>query len=466
MKLNNIKKAYLIGIKGTGMTALAQVLKERGIKVIGTDVSDVFPTDRVLVDLNIEVEQDFKTEHLNKTCDLVIRSTAYNEDHAAVKKALDLGCPTKTYPEVLSELISTSYGLAVSGTHGKTTTTAMLGLTLVEMGLDPTVIVGSEVPQFKSNARVGHSDYLVVEADEYQNKFLDYKVKGAIITNVDYDHPDFFKTPKDYFATFGKFIEQLPKDGFLVYCAEDEKLVELTKQAKCQLISYGFKDGCDFQAKNLHYKEGKLHFKVFCHDNKSKDFYLQVPGEHNVLNALACIACAHKLSFDPEKMKSGLAGFQGTNRRFEHIDQYNGATIIDDFAHHPTEVKATLKAVRDFYPKKNIFCIFHPHTFSRTKALLHEFSKSFSEADQVVILDIFGSAREEQGGVHSKDLVNLIKEQGQEVHYVPTINEAAEWTRDKLGPSDVLITMGAGEAWQIGKMLIKPDNTRLDSRRL
>jgi UDP-N-acetylmuramate--alanine ligase len=421
--------------------------------VTGTDVKEIFPTDRVLARLGITVEKDFATNLLDNSYDLVVRSTAFKENHEAVKKAFKLGYQVKTYPEVLSELIKSSYGIAVAGSHGKTTTTAMLGLILIEAGCDPTVILGSEVPQFQSNARVGHSKYLVVEADEYQNKFLDYQVQAAIITNIDYDHPDFFPTPKGYHDVFKKFVEQMPQNGILVYCHEDDNLLNIIKQAKCKIISYGWSDRCDWQVKNWHYHDKKACFKVFYQQKEYGDFALQVPGEHNVLNALACVALAYELGCDQKKIIAGLAGFQGTVRRFEKIGEHHGALIIDDFAHHPTEIKATLKAARDLYPKKKIWCIFHPHTYSRTKALLSEFSQAFIDADCVVILDIFGSAREQQGGVHAQDLVKLIKEQGQEAYYWPTIEEAREFIKNKLGPSEVLITMGAGEAWKIGRSL-------------
>ena len=436
------------------MTALAQVLQERGVEVVGTDISETFHTDKVLLDLGIAVEENFSTDKLDNSYDLVVRSTAYKEEHPAVSKAINLGFQVKTYPEVLSELIEASYGISVCGTHGKTTTTAMLGLILIESGLDPTVIVGSEVPQFNSNARVGKSEYLVVESDEYQNKFLDYRAKAAIITNIDYDHPDFFPTPESYYEVFEKFIEQMSKDGILVYCYEDKNLQKIVTRTKCKTIAYGLTRDCDWRAEDLHYKDGKLYFTVFQKEEKYAEFSLHVPGEFNALNALACIALADKLGCQKEKIISGLDSFSGTVRRFEYVGEYKGAVIMDDFAHHPTEVEATLKALRELHGNKKIWCIFHPHTYSRTKALLKEFSESFFDADKIIILDIFGSAREEQGGVHANDLVKLIKEQGKEGFYIPTIEEATEFIRDKLGQGDVLITMGAGEAWQIGRKLL------------
>lgn len=455
MDLKKIKRAYFIGIKGFGMTALAQVLKEQGIFIMGTDESEIFHTDRVLGSLGIEIENDFATNKLDDSFDLVIKSTAYNDDHPAVVSAREKGYKIMTYPEVLSEIIKTKQSIAISGTHGKTTTTAMLGLTLVEGGVDPTVIVGSEVPQFKSNARVGKSEYLIVEADEYQNKFLDYHAQGAVITSVDYDHPDFFNTPEEYYETFKKFIEQIPADGFLVYCGDDQVLAGLAKEAKCELISYGLAPGNDWRVDSIGYKAGAMQFKAWQKEKEFAEFNLQVPGEHNALNALSAIVVANKLGCAKEKIQKGLAEFRGTVRRFEQVGDYQGARIIDDYAHHPKEVEVTLRSIHNFYLKKNVWCIFQPHTFTRTKEFLNNFAKSFSNADQVIVLDIFGSAREQQGGVHSKDLVKLIKEQGQEVYYQPDVEAAMEFIKDKLGPNDVLITMGAGEAWQVGRRLIE-----------
>jgi UDP-N-acetylmuramate--alanine ligase len=426
INLTKIKKIYLVGIKGAGMTALAQVLQKRKIQVLGSDVPEEFFTDRILRGLKIKVIERFNKRNVPEDIDLAVISAAYlgkgvkNEEVEWIKKR---NIPILTYAQVLGALFKEKFGIAVAGTHGKSTTTAMLGLILEKAGLDPTVVVGAEVLNWQSNARTGDSKYLVAEADEYRNNFLHYLPKAMVLTRLEYDHPDFFKNFEEYQRTFSELIDKIPSNGFIIANFEDPRVKEIIKGAKCSVIGYGF---------------------------SFDKIELKVPGRHNLLNGQAALSAALKLGVKKETAQKALAQFKGLRRRFEIKDEKNGVIFVDDYAHHPTEIQAVLKAARDFYPHQRIWAVFQPHTFSRTKALLSEFARSFDLADQVIILDIYGSARENSGDIHSRDLVNLIrKNKGNKVVYLPTIESACSYLKENTRVKDVVLTIGAGDVWRL-----------------
>ncbi len=451
MDLKTAKKIYFIGIKGVGMTAIAQVLKLRGVDVVGSDTHEKFFTDEVLAKTGIKFYEVFDEENLAaENPDLVIYSTAYTEENPELAAARKSGVEILSYSEALGEILKEGFGIAVCGTHGKTTTTAMLGFVLQELGSDPTVIVGSAVPQLGGNARAGNGEHVVIEADEYQNKFLHFDPRAVILTSAEYDHPDFFKTPEEYIDAFRKFVAKIPADGFLVACADDKNIQEITASASCKIVSYGLTIG-DWRAKNIGQKDGGMEFEV---ESRGK-FKIQLFGKHNVANALAVIAVCNELGYEIDKIREAIAKFFGTVRRFEIKGEINGVTIVDDYGHHPTEIKVTLEAARKKYPDRKIWCIFHPHTFTRTKALLADFAKSFGAADKTVVINIYGSAREQVGGVSSEDLVEAIKKEGSDALYIPTIPETADFLAREVKGGDVVITMGAGDVWRIGELLFE-----------
>ena len=432
MDLSKIKKAYFIGIKGVGMTALAQVLQSRGIDVLGSDTKEKFFTDQVLERLKIRVIEGFDKKNIPFDIDLVIVSAAYlspgvkNPEIDQVRKQ---GLPLLTYAQILGQLFREKYGLAVAGTHGKSTITAMLGLVLEEAGFDPTVIVGTRVIQWQSNARIGHSRYLVAEADEYRNNFLHYSPQVLVLTSLEYDHPDFFKDFQEYKRTFQRLVQKIPANGFIVANGQDKRVKEVIKKAKCRVIEY-FPD--------------QLKIK------------LKVPGQHNLWNASAVMTTALELGVKAETIKKALTSFQGTSRRFEIKGQSKGILLIDDYAHHPTEIQVTLQAAKELYPQKKIWAVFQPHTFSRTEALLKDFASAFKQADQVIILDICGSAREKSGQVHARDLVREIRKYKEgKVKYIPTIKETAEYLKKQAQAGQVVLTMGAGDVWKLSESLIQ-----------
>jgi len=479
MDLSKIKTIYMIGIKGVGMTMLAQFLAGKGFSVSGSDTKEKFMTDEVLKSSGIEVIEGFSENNVPENADLIIYSTAYNKDNnAEVAKALASKIKTLTYAEALAEIFNEHYGIAVIGSHGKTTTTAWLGFVLSQAGLAPNVLVGSLVPQFNGSSLVGQSDYLVAEIDEYQNKFKYFQPRATILTNIDYDHPDFFPTRQNYEDAFIKFVEKLPAKGWLVANFDDpaiRKTVNVNCRAK--VISYGLNEVADYMAYDIKQEAGKQFFKVKFgldeeeaegeRDDLLGDFSIKLSGRHNISNALAVIAASIELDVPLNLIRTYLEEFSGTARRMQVLGQFRGVSIIDDYAHHPTEIKATLEGARQIYPNKKITVVFHPHTFTRTKALFDDFSKSFGEADEVIVLDIYGSAREkpllrqgyggQEGGVSSKDLVKKIVEThgNASVRYIPTLSECEKYLREKAERGDVIILMGAGDVFRIGESLIK-----------
>lgn len=470
METLQTKKIYMIGIKGVGMTMLAQFLSSKGIEVVGSDVKEKFMTDEVLRKSGIKVIENFNVENLTADINLIIYSTAYNEStNVEVKKAKEGKVKVLSYAEALGSIFNNQYGIAVAGSHGKTTTTAWLGFVMQQAGLSPNVLVGANVPQFAGCAITGPSDYFVIEADEYQNKLRYFNPKAVILNNIDYDHPDFFPNLDDYKQVFINFIEKIPKSGFLVANFDDpitRKIANVNTRSK--IVSYAIQETADYVAYDIKKFSGKQFFKVkigvnddiddndFAASSDLGDFSIQLAGQHNIYNALAVIAAAVELNIDLTTIRKSLEDFLGTARRMQILGEYNGAVVIDDYAHHPTEIRATLAGVKDLYPKKNIVVVFHPHTFTRTRALLSDFAVSFEGADEVIVVDIYGSAREIQGGVSSEDLVNRIKEVNQQkkTSYIPTLNEVEKYLRKRVSSDDVIILMGAGDIFRVGENLI------------
>jgi len=440
------------------MTALAQLLKSRGVQVWGSDTEEQFFTDKVLAAAGIECEIGFSAKHLDRPIDLVIRSSAYSDDQVEVKAAKEKKIPVLSYAEALGELAGEYKSVAVCGSHGKTTISAMLAHVLKQANLSPSAIVGSAVPQFGGNALVGSGELLVFEADEYQNKLQYFSPQSVILTSIDWDHPDFFPSADDYFATFVTFLKKIPTDGFVVACYDSDNVKEAVDKAGLspeQILTYGLTDG-RLQMVRMWLDEGRWHFSATDGEEYLGEFWLKLVGSHNVANALAVIACARRLGVDLEAIRTGLASFEGTARRFENKGKLtNGITVVDDYAHHPGEIKATLKAARAFYPYKNIRCVFQPHTFSRTQALLADFGKSFAETDEVIVLDTYTSAREKTGEVTSAQLVEEIKKNHTNVIYKPTISEAVNYLMETTNRNNLVLTMGAGDVWQVGDKLIE-----------
>ncbi len=462
MDLEKIKKVYVVGIKGSGVIAAVDILHAMGKEITGSDTEEKFFTDGILDNLGIRYFEKFSESNIPPETDLVIYSTVYNqENNIEMKYATENKLPMMSYPELLAHLFNQKFGLAVTGTHGKTTTSAILANVLKDCGVSPSAIIGSRVLNWKGSALAGQGEFFVAEADEYQNKLRLYDPKGVILTSCDFDHPDYFEDFKSYKKAFKDFVARIPKDGFLVTWGDATDTLEVAESCPAKFLTYGFSKDVDFKIINSNLQnfddqnsKPMQSFEVVYKDESLGEFHIQLSGKHNILNATAVIAVCHRLKIDMEKVRASIKDFLGTARRFEYIGERNGAILIDDYAHHPEEIKATLSGARARFPEKNIWAVFHPHTFTRTKALLSEFSQSFSDADKVIVLDIYGSARETRGGVHSKDLVKLIDQFGRgKAQYLPTISEAVEHLKEEIGSDDVVITIGAGNVWEVAQKL-------------
>ncbi|MBI3671687.1 UDP-N-acetylmuramate--L-alanine ligase [Candidatus Azambacteria bacterium] len=422
--LAKYKKVHIVGIKGVGAAALAEILLNSGYEISGSDVKEDFiTTSSALKNAKIPIfgfgEIDFSD------IDAVIRSVAYNEENNIdIKSAKAAGLPIFTYPEVVSGFFNGVFGVAVAGSHGKTTTTAMLADILHKAGLNVSAIVGSRVNEWGSGAKAGDlkkSDAVfALEADEYKEAFLNYRPKGAIITNIDYDHPDFYKNKDEYKNSFLKFAQSIPESGFLVANKDDRDLFEITKNLKCKVIFFGKED--------------------------LNKFNLKIPGEHNLMNANAAYLAAIELGVKKDEAKKYLEGFKGTARRFEILCHKDKAVIIDDYAHHPSEVRATLRGAREIFPKKKIVAVFQPHTYSRTKMFFYEFIEALKLADEVVLTDVYASARESfDASVSMREISEKI---GERSFFVKDKKDLPEHCRKYLNEDVALIFMGAGDIWQ------------------
>ncbi|MFH0840367.1 MAG: UDP-N-acetylmuramate--L-alanine ligase [bacterium] len=456
MDWNTINKIYIIGIEGGGTSSLASVLNGLGKQVSGVDEGDHF-FSQILANQKIDVCHKFDEKNLPIDADLIIYSSAYNiENNRELKTAFEKYPAEKIIPYTmaLAGLFNNySNNIAICGTHGKTSVTAMLSYVLVEAGLKPNAIIGANVPQLKGNSLVNKDSQLfILEADEYQNKLANYNPHIIVLNNIDYDHPDFFKSKEDYLEVFQDFVNKLPADGILIANADDENVMKIIQNCSAKVIKYGQNSNNDIS--NV---ETENHQQFFTLDNLGK-FVIQLPGKHNLANAMAVILTCLELGLNVEEIRKHLANFQGAERRLQRIGEYNGAVILDDFAHHPTEIRAAIAGAKQLYPDKKLIAVFHPHTFTRTKALFDDFAESFDEVNELIVLDIYGSAREVQGQVSSAELVDKIRTVNKilaKAENIHTLEACETYLRSILKQGDLLVLIGAGDLWEIGRNLIR-----------
>lgn len=447
-KIKNTMIIYIIGIGGAGTSALAKVYHEKGYSVSGSDVGDGFYT-KYLAQLNIKAHTQFDAKNIPDNVDLVVYSTAIDDDNVELKEVQTRGVRVLTYPQAVGDVTHEMKTIAVCGTHGKTTTTALVAHGLIATKVKPTVIVGSHITAWGSGAYVGGDDVFVVEADEYQNKLALYDAHIVIVTSVDYDHPDYFPDEVSYKKVFADFVARVPEGGCVIACGDSETVREVVQGIQAEVIFYGTGDDNDYKivTRETH-EDGQI-----IHVEKAGEKFeiaTKLYGEHNAKNALAAWIVAERVSGDVENATKGIGLCMGTARRFERRGELNGAVLIDDYAHHPEEITATLRAAREVFPEKRIVAAFHPHTFTRTKALLPEFAKSLDLADRVIVLDIYGSARESKGSISAEDLVDAVNNISEgKALYVPTITELAPWMQKELSENDAFFTLGAGDIWQV-----------------
>jgi len=447
------KHVHFIGIGGISMSGLAAILVDRNYYVSGSDRSDS-PILKKLRNMGVRIYIGHSAENV-KGADIVVYTAAISDDNPELQEAKRLNIPTIDRAEFLGAMMRHfTKAICISGTHGKTTATSMLSLMLLNGGLDPTIMVGGELDAIGGNVRPGSSPYMVAEACEYKASFLKFFPKIGIILNIDADHLDFYKDIDDIYNTFLKFSKNIPEDGLLIGCAEDSRVMDIINQASCKTLTYGISKG-DFTADNITYDNlGHPSFSVLHNGKSLGNVKLSVPGEHNILNALASTACGFYLGLDFEVMASSLNSYSGTHRRFEKKGEVNGVTVIDDYAHHPTEMKATIKAALN-YPHKKLYCVFQPHTYTRTYTLFNEFTEAFYGLDKLILVDIYAAREKDTGLVNSKMLCNAVKEKGVNCQYAGSFEEAVSILKDELNPGDVVITMGAGDVFKIGDMYFK-----------
>lgn len=445
---------HFIGIGGISMSGLAEVLLGRGFRVSGSD-SKESPLTKHLEENGARIMIGQRAENISEDLDCVVYTAAIHPDNPEFKAAQDAGIPMLTRAELLGEMMQ-NYALpiAVAGTHGKTTTTSMCAHILMRGGLDPTVSVGGILPSIGGNIRVGGSGNFITEACEYTNSFLSFFPKIELILNVDADHLDFFKDLDDIASSFHRFAMLLPKDGTLIINRDTAKYDVVTEGVECEIITYSLEGNADYTADQIRFDDrGCGTFTCLFRGEKVGEFTLKVPGIHNVSNALAAIALGRKAGLSASLIAEGIESFTGTERRFEYKGNFNGASVIDDYAHHPTEITATLTAAKN-YPHKKMIVAFQPHTYSRTKALLGEFAEALSAADEVVLADIYAAREKNTFGISSDDLRAEIEKLGTKALYLPTFEEIEKYMKSHVAEGDLLITMGAGNIVEVGEHLI------------
>ena len=445
---------HFIGIGGISMSGLAEILLGEHFTVSGSDAKES-PLTRALEEKGAKIFYGQRASNIEDGTELVVYTAAIHPDNPEFACAQSKGLPMLTRAELLGQIMRNyETSIAVSGTHGKTTTTSMISHILLAGECDPTISVGGILPSIGGNIRVGQSETFVTEACEYTNSFLSFFPTISIILNIDADHLDFFKDIDDIRHSFRKFAQLLPADGALIINADTPKYEDVIRDLPCQVITYGLEHDAAYQAADITYDAfGHASFTLVRNGEKGSRFSLKVPGIHNVSNALSAIALGQLLNLSDEVIARGLSSFTGTDRRFQYKGEIGGVTIIDDYAHHPTEIEATLHAAAN-YPHKKLWCVFQPHTYTRTKALLPEFARALSLADHVVLADIYAAREQNTIGISSADLQKQIVEAGTPCEYFPTFDEIENFLLKSCTQGDLLITMGAGDVVNIGEQLL------------
>ncbi len=445
-----MRRVHLIGIGGIGLSAIAKILLARGDQVSGSDLKSSPITDD-LAKQGAKISIGHRAENIGDA-ELVLITSAAHDNNLEVIEAKRRGIRVVKRYDFFPELTQGKKVIAVAGTHGKTTTTGMIASVLVQARLDPSVIVGGRIPELSGNARAGRGEYFVVEADEYDRAFLGLRPSIAVVTAIEMDHPDIFASVGDVQKAFRAFLALVDKGGAVVAHGDSESVERELGLVECEVVRYGFGADNDYRALNVKQnKEGGMDFQVSQKNDEIANFTLRVPGKHNVLNSLAAVAVADRVGVDRETTRRVLQFFVGAERRFEVKGDFGGVTIVDDYAHHPTEIRATLAAARDRYAGRAIWAVFQPHTYSRTKALLDGFAQAFRDADHVIVTDIFAAREQNELGVSARDIVTRM--QHRDAQFMTQLDDAADYLTQTLKSGDVLITLGAGDVNRVGELV-------------
>ncbi|MGO5064481.1 UDP-N-acetylmuramate--L-alanine ligase [Clostridium sporogenes] len=446
------KHIHFIGIGGISMSGLAEILLYHNFTVSGSDMNSSPMTEK-LKEKGTNIYIGHKKENI-KDADLIVYTAAISEDNPEIIEAKEKNIKLMDRADFLGDLMKGyKYNVAVSGTHGKTTTTSMLSHVALKANVDPTILVGGNLDIIDGNVRVGKSDFFLTEACEYKSSFLKFFPYIGVILNIDADHLDYYKDLDDIKNAFSKFIKLIPKDGYLVAYGEDKNIQSILKEANCHVVTYGIDSG-DIQASNIKYDEKACgSFDVVKNNENLFSVKLNVPGKHNILNSLASICVALVSNMKNKDIVEGIESFFGTHRRFELKGHKNNVTVIDDYAHHPTEISATLSAAKK-YPHKRIFCVFQPHTYSRTLTLFDDFTKCFDDADEIILADIY-AAREKDTGVISSDMLgDKLKERGLKCANFHNFDDIKNYLIENAKSGDLILTVGAGDIYKVGEMYI------------
>lgn len=459
LDITQYKHIHCIGIGGIGLSAIAEICHSQGHTVSGSDMKASETTAR-LQEQGITVFFGHDAKNI-EGADLVVYSAAVSPENPELAAANAAGVKAVTRAEALGSLMDHyPVSIAVSGTHGKTTTTSMVSLILERAGYDPTILIGGNLPEFHGNAKIGHSDYFVTEACEYMDSFLQLRPHIEIILNIDSDHLDYFKNIDHIVRSFNAFSRLVPENGFLVAYDANPFVAGILEHTDRRVVTFGFTENSTFCAKNIVFDgDGYPDFDVIYEKETLCRVHLNAPGEHNIANALAAFATCFTLGVDAAVIADTLASFSGTHRRFDNIGTTKkGVRIIDDYAHHPTEIQATLAAAKNV-PHQRVWCLFQPHTYTRTTALFDQFRTSFGDADVLVMAEIYAARENNIHRISSRSLADAIREEDpeKEVRYFSTLEEIAAYVGELAQPGDVVITMGAGDIYKVADMLMEQE---------
>ena len=451
---SSIRRLHFVGIGGIGMSGIAEILNAEGFAVTGSDRAASENTER-LQSLGIGVLIGHDAGNLAPDVDALVYSSAVGSDNPEVAEAHRRKIPVIRRAEMLAEVMRLKYGIGIAGTHGKTTTTSMVSLVLMEGGIDPTVIVGGRIRGLAgSNARLGRGEFIVVEADEFDRSFLSITPTIAVLTTLETDHLDCYRDLDDIKSAFIQFAGKVPFYGFVVLCLDEPALQDIMPKIKKKIVTYGLNGQADLQAVDIVHRQNMTKFTVLRDGKELGEIELQIPGDHNVQNALAATAVGLELQVPFSKVKAGIEKFTGVFRRWEVKAELDGITVIDDYAHHPTEIKATLAGAKAGWRRRTV-CVFQPHLYSRTRDFYDEFGRAFFNADVLIVTDVYPAREEPIQGVTGELIANAAKEFGhKQVHYVPEKKDLPGYLMTITRAGDMVITMGAGDIWKFGEQFI------------
>lgn len=447
------KKVHFIGIGGVSMSALAELLLKEGYKVSGSDMNESPICEKLKKDgANIHYGHSEKNI---EDADIVIYTDAINLENVELKSAINKKLDVVGRADFLgSIMMNYDYSIAVSGTHGKTTTTSIITEVIEKDKSDPTIMIGGNLEKIHGNIKIGARKLFLTEACEYKANILKYHPSMAVILNIDEDHLDFFDNIEHIIKTFEDYVKSLDENSYLIMNNDDENSKSLKTCTNSKVITFGVEKISDFNAKNIIYNEnGTASYDVFKNRKKLAHIDLKILGKHNVYNSLAAFIACYEYGMDPDFIAEKISNYTGVHRRLEFKGMYKGIYILDDYAHHPTEIKASLNAIRNSY-SKNIYCVFQPHTYTRTKILLKSFASAFTDADKIIITDIYAAREKDYGDIHSKMLVDAITKNNKDAIYIETFEEVKNFLLKNAKKGDCIVTMGAGDVYKIGENIL------------